>query len=214
MDHICYCTNVHAGPTLELARANLERFACRTKALLAKPNPLGIGLWLPDQAASEACQGSALDEFAEWLRANELDVFTMNGFPQGNFHQAVVKHQVYMPTWWEESRLEYTRRLVQILARLLPDGGVGSISTLPIAWGSPRPAADLLQKAADRLRRIATELHKLYEQTGKEIVIAIEPEPGCCLGDAGSVRAFFARYLLRGDDREVVRRHITVCHDV
>ncbi len=214
MDRLCYCTNVHAGPTLELARDNLERFACRTKSLLATSQNLGVGLWLPDQAAIEACQGETIDRFAEWLQAKGLDVFTMNGFPQGNFHQPVVKHNVYLPTWWEDSRLQYTRRLVQILSRLIPDGGVGSISTLPIAWGSPRPSNEHLVKASHHLRILAAELHAMKEKTGKEIVIAIEPEPGCCLGDAGSVRAFFARYLLRGDDREIVRRHITVCHDI
>ncbi len=85
MDRLCYCTNVHAGPTLELARDNLERFACRTKSLLATSQNLGVGLWLPDQAAIEACQGETIDRFAEWLQAKGLDVFTMNGFSSGKF---------------------------------------------------------------------------------------------------------------------------------
>jgi hypothetical protein len=65
-----------------------------------------------------------------------LVAYTINGFPQDDFHQKVVKHRVYRPAWWEPARLEYTRDLVRILDRLLPSGVSGSISTLPIGWGS------------------------------------------------------------------------------
>ena len=31
--------------------------------------------------------------------------FTFNGFPYGDFHQSVVKHRVYEPTWADAERL-------------------------------------------------------------------------------------------------------------
>ena len=41
-----YCTNVHAGATLEATRANLERHALEVKAEYSPDRPMGVGLWL------------------------------------------------------------------------------------------------------------------------------------------------------------------------
>src|SRR5678815_3063141 len=107
-----YCTNVHAGRTLDETRANLERHAL------------------------------AVTAFGNWLTERGLVPYTLNGFPYGDFHQQVVKHRVYEPTWWQPERLHYTMQLAQILDAILPTGLEGSISTLPIAWGAPCPSRE------------------------------------------------------------------------
>lgn len=214
MDRVCYCTNVHAGTNLEQVRANLVRYAVEARRILNSTDRLGVGLWFSEEAAEEIRRGQAIAEFRDWLEEQKLECFTLNGFPQGDFHQDVVKHAVYQPTWWSSKRLEYTRGLIQILAELIPSGSIGSISTLPIAWGVPTPTRDQLELAAKNLRALARELARLRSETGKEIVIAIEPEPGCCLGEAGRIRQFFCRYLLAEKDSEIMRKHLTVCHDI
>lgn len=211
---LAYCTNVHAGATLELVLQNLERYACKTQSLLDPHRPLGVGLWLAEDAAAMALKENSIDAFCEWIREHRLSVFTMNGFPQGNFHQAVVKHRVYLPTWYEAARLQYTRLLVQILKRCLQPGQVGSISTLPIAWGTPRPSHDQLILAGENLIKLAEELHVLREESGQEIVLALEPEPGCLAGNSQSMREFFREYVLKQSNKDWVRRHLTICHDV
>jgi hypothetical protein len=74
----------------------------------------------------------------------------MNGFPYGDFHEPVVKHKVYQPTWYEPARWKYTLQLAEILNQLLLPGVEGSISTLPIAWPSKvgEPLADDLLRSA------------------------------------------------------------------
>src|SRR5690606_16155731 len=95
---------------------------------------LPIGLWLPEPAAMSLIeQGSVLD-FRDWLHEHSFLPYTFNGFPQGDFHQKVVKHSVYEPTWTCDTRTRYTLYLAEILEAILPDHGVGSISTLPLGW--------------------------------------------------------------------------------
>lgn len=211
---IGYCTNVHAGIDLETAKANLLKHACVARDAANWSGPLGVGLWLAEPAAREAAQGDNPAKLRDWLVEHGLDAFTMNGFPQGNFHEPIVKHRVYLPTWWDPSRLEYTRNLVRILSVLIPEGGTGSISTLPIAWGMPRVSKYHLVEAAEQFSKLAEDLAKVEEEQGRQIVIAIEPEPGCEIGDASTMRSFFQRYLLNRPDAERIRKYITVCHDI
>ena len=70
-------------------------------------------------------------EFQRWLGQNDCYVFTINGFPYGQFHGTRVKEQVYAPDWTSPERLVYTNLLFDLLAELLPDGVEGSVSTLP-----------------------------------------------------------------------------------
>ncbi len=211
---IGYCTNVHAGATLDATRANLERHALAVKAAYSPDRPMGVGLWLAAQAAEDLAASGGTGEFADWLAERGLVPYTLNGFPYGDFHQEVVKHRVYEPTWWQPERLEYTLRLVDILHEILPAGLEGSISTLPIAWGTPCPDRGQFELAADKLRRAAWHMHELEERTGRLIYLCLEPEPGCVFSFTDDAIHFFQWQLLDRDDDEVVRRHLRICHDV
>ena len=61
-------------------------------------------------------------------------VFTINGFPYGDFHGKPIKDHVHTPDWSTKKRLNYTKNLIQILANLLPKNMEGSISTSPISY--------------------------------------------------------------------------------
>ncbi|GAA4467632.1 metabolite traffic protein EboE [Novipirellula rosea] len=205
-----YCTNVHAGMDLPAIRQNLLQYAVPVQSSLPIDTPLGVGLWLPAQAAGECFDGGA-KPLRQFLDEHRLEAFTINGFPYDNFHQDVVKHRVYQPTWWDLSRLTYTKQLAVILTELLPQTQtVGSISTLPIGWASDKVTAEQLEAAAENLRQLAEFLAALEEQTGRRIVVAIEPEPGCILDTSQDIVDWFDKHL----DKPMHRRHITVCHDV
>ncbi|MEE2935754.1 MAG: metabolite traffic protein EboE [Planctomycetota bacterium] len=205
---IGYCTNVHAGVDLQSIRANLERYAASAR-IACGLDELGVGLWLPSQAAVEL--STQADDFAEFLLQRRLRAYTINGFPYDNFHQDVVKRAVYQPAWWQPERLEYTQRLANILTRLLPeDEELGSISTLPIGWPSDCGNDSMLDQAGANLRQLANYLHQLELTTGRRIVVAIEPEPGCILDSAEDIIDWFDKYL----PDEVHRRYLTVCHDI
>lgn len=211
---IGYCTNVHAGPTLAQTKANLERYALAVKRQVRPQQPMGVGLWLAAEAATQLLASGGAPDFAAWLADVGLIPFTFNGFPYGDFHQAEVKHRVYQPTWFEPARLQYTLRLIEIIDQLLPAGRIGSISTLPIAWSAPRPAVELMTAAASHLRTAADAMKRLRERTGRVITLCLEPEPGCLLQRSDDVVALFQDWLLPGSDEAAVREHLAVCHDV
>lgn len=214
-DKIGYCTNVHAGPTLATMQQQLSQHACSVKAQASPTKTMGIGLWFAAEAAKELSESAEkLNEVAKWLANEGLLPFTLNGFPYGNFHQEVVKHQVYLPVWGDARRTEYTCRLADILHKLLPAGETGSISTLPIAWGTPELSEGEWQAAAREFAVVAKHLHKLEQETGRLIHVCIEPEPGCALDTAEDLVGFFQKYLFQAAPEAVVRRHLRICHDV
>jgi hypothetical protein len=211
---LAYCTNVHAGADWPQTRANLEQHALEVRRLFAPSGQMGIGLWLSANSARTLVAQRGVEEFAAWLDRHGLLPFTLNGFPYGDFHQPVVKHAVYEPTWWQPERREYTEQLATILDRLLPPGEEGSISTLPIAWGRPLPPREQLAAAGQQLKRLAGFLADLEAQRGRLIYVCLEPEPGCVFDTTDGAIAFFREFLLDGPDAERVRRYIRVCHDV
>ncbi len=211
---IGYCTNVHAGADWRQTRAHLEQHAVEVRKLFAPTGTMGIGLWLSANSAHTLVGDRGVPEFAAWLGENGLLPFTLNGFPYGDFHQPVVKHAVYEPTWWQDERREYTQQLVEILDQLLPPGEEGSISTLPIAWGRPMPDREKLAEAGRQLQRLADYLADLEQRRGRLIYVCLEPEPGCVFDTTDGAIAFFEQYVFSGPNADRARRYIRICHDV
>lgn len=228
--HLTYCLNVHPGGTLEEAEAAVFDHA---KAVFQKvaakggpSGPFGLGMWLSAEAAGALTDRQRLDAFAQRLADEGGYAFTLNGFPYAKFHGTSVKRQVYRPDWSEPSRRHYTTRLARILARLLPDGVAGTISTLPVTYGAWADEPKL-RAAVANLAEITAALADLERDTGREIVLALEPEPDCFLERTDDVLTFFSRMLLpRGsealaclldctasDAKTFLLRHVGVCLD-
>lgn len=214
-----YCTNVHAGATLEETRASLERHAVRVRDLVSPQAPLPIGLWLSSRAAHGLTEDpDGARRLRDWLIERGLRVFSLNGFPYGDFHQERVKELVYLPHWGDARRVEYTIQLADILTDLLPEGSAeGSISTLPLGW---RPmffaqgGGAALGVAAANLERVARHLADLEQRRSVCVHVDLEPEPGCALERASDVTGFFSSCLRPGTDGDRQRRYIRVCHDI
>ena len=211
---IGYCTNVHAGVDLEATQANLSKYAARVKQLVSPNDPMGIGLWLAAPAAQELLDSNQTTRFRDWLAEQGLVPFTLNGFPYGNFHNEVVKHDVYKPTWHDPDRLQYTKNLATILDAILPAEQTGSISTLPIAWGKQSLTAEQWDSTVRQLLELADFLHELQLTTGRTIHVCIEPEPGCALDVAADMIDLFQNRLLPQGSADKILHHIRVCHDV
>ncbi len=228
--HLTYCTNIHPGETWAEVQQNLQTYLPPLKAQLSPQAPFGIGLRLADCASRELLEGDNLAQFQTWLQAENLYVFTLNGFPYGSFHRQVVKDQVYAPDWFNVDRLTYTQRLIDILAALLPPGIEGSISTLPISykpwWPDSVELDKLNQLAAKHLTIVAAQLAELETRTGQLIHLGLEPEPDGLIENSEEVVDWFDNYLLPiGGDilqsqghtaasaRHTLLRHIQVCYD-
>ncbi|MSR18264.1 MAG: hypothetical protein EXS00_03685 [Phycisphaerales bacterium] len=214
-----YCTNVHGGATLDEMKCNLEKHAVAVRNLYSPSEILPIGLWLSSRALhalGEIDHGAC--DLRDWLHSRGLSVFTLNGFPYGDFHQAVVKHAVYEPHWAQAGRLLFTTQLADVLVDLLPsDATEGSISTLPIGWKSRFEldgSGSSLGRAAMHLRQLVRHLANIEQRTGKCLHVDLEPEPGCVLQRSADVSQFFNSCLSQERGEPEVRRYLRVCHDV
>lgn len=229
--HLSYCTNIHPGNDWAQTFRSLQEHVPQVKAQLCPDEPFGLGLRLSDRAARELLEAERLLQFKEWLKSQEVYVFTINGFPFGNFHGESVKDRVHEPDWTQRSRLEYTLNLAHILSELLPEGVAGGISTSPITyrhWYSPGEERErAMRQAADHLCELAEDLEALERQNGAFIHIDIEPEPDGLLENSRETIDFFHAHLLpmareRAHERneyderaaELVHRYIGLCYDV
>ena len=134
---IPYCTNVHPANTFAELLANLERYAVPLADHFGRP--FDVGLWMPRSVLATVAPRSRTDELAKWLHRRGLICTTMNAFPFGDFHAARVKEEVFQPAWHFAARSDYTCRAGDLLARLLPADGEGSISTCPLNHKSLHP---------------------------------------------------------------------------
>lgn len=205
-----YCTNVHAGATLAETKANLERYTVAVKQRVSPAEPMGVGLWFSATTAQELLSNpDGPERLKDWIEERGLLVYTLNGFPHGDFHQEHVKYDVYQPDWSHPERVEYTLDLIDILHRLLPPGVEGSISTLPLGWRD-----QLAPGWADNLGDVVDSLAALHEQTGRVIHLDFEPEPGCEITDIPSLFTMLTVFDMHETDPEAFRRHMRVCLDV
>ncbi|PKU25907.1 metabolite traffic protein EboE [Telmatospirillum siberiense] len=229
---LTYCTNIHPGETWPDIDTALRTYLPRVKSLVAVKQPFGVGLRMSATALPALLDDEAtLTAFRGFLRDNGLYVFTINGFPYGNFHGSRVKESVYHPDWRHPARLAYTDGLARLLAALLagePEEIEGSISTVPGGFAPDiRSDGDRAEIAAAILRHAAT-LVELHRRCGRVITLAIEPEPCCLLDTAASTIAFFRDHLFspasirdfggvtglsKAAAEEGLRRHIGICLD-
>ena len=228
--HLTYCSNIHPGDTWNEVISNLKEYVPTLKARLAPDRPFGLGLRLSNRAAKTLLENDRLQRLQEWLDAEDLYVFTLNGFPYGNFHGETIKENVYAPDWRAQERVTYTRRLIEILAHVLPNDLVGSISTSPLSykpWIDSGEVEDTFRIASRHLAEITAHLSALEDETGTRIHIDLEPEPDCLIENTAETVRFFeewlwpvgAQYLKEELNvstqtaRSLLQRHVQVCYD-
>lgn len=227
--HLTYCTNIHPGESWPQVFTNLHNHTVRLKQRLCPDRPFGIGLRLAN-AASLALTPDRLQAFQSWLQQQGLYVFTINGFPYGEFHHQVVKDKVYAPDWTRVERLHYTLRLTEILAVLLPEGMDGGISTLPLSykpWHAKASKSSLDQvfiRSTQQIVQVVIKMAQIFQRTGKLLHLDIEPEPDGLVENTREMIAFFKRWLIPlgssllaeagfCEPEGLLRRHVQVCYD-
>ena len=215
--HLAYCTNIHRGEGWNETFHGLNEYTLKVKEKVSQSDPFAIGLRLGYKAALELSEtGSGnLDEFIKWLDHNNCYIFSINGFPYGQFHGSRVKEQVYSPDWTFDSRVEYTNLLFDILAKILPSGMSGSVSTLP---GSFKEfIQDDTQQGnviIENLARCGKHINDLIEKTGKDLHLGLEPEPLGWFENTPETLSFFKRFRnIHGDEFDnVIGVNYDTCH--
>lgn len=209
---LAYCTNVHPCRAVADVPTVLDRHALAVREQCGFG--ISVGLWLPEAAVADPAAGATA---ADALARRGLTCHTLNAFPFGDFHGARVKEQVYLPDWADRRRLDYTLACARLLVALVPPGGEGSISTLPLGFKGFGHGPDFMAAASDALLTAARELAAIEAATGRVIRLALEPEPCCVLETTAETVAFFTALFERaaraGIEQEA-RRHLGVCYDV
>jgi sugar phosphate isomerase/epimerase len=218
---LTYCGNVHAAPDLPTAEAALREHAAPVAVAAARAGrAFGIGAWWPrDVVGQLAADAAARARFAAVQRELGLPLWTLNAFPVGGFHDAVVKTAVYRPDWGDEERLQYTRQCAEVGASLLSAGAELPLSTLPLGYRAPGDAPADLRRMARNLARCASAFAAIEERTGVRCMLALEPEPDCLLETVAATAAFLEQWLFEEGawttvPGEVLRRHLGVCVDL
>jgi len=211
--HLAYCTNVHRGETWAETFASLNSYTLRVKERVCPKQPYAIGLRLSAQAAKELSRRSTLLEFQRWLEKNHCYVFTINGFPFGQFHGAKVKENVYAPDWTTPERLAYTNLLFDLLSQITPMGVEASVSTLPCSFkGFPLRGEDL-KKIRENLWHCVEHIARVSQQTGRQMHLGLEPEPLCLLESSGETIQFFDRMRAEHPKDPRLNEHLGVNYD-
>jgi len=207
---ITYCTNIHPGESWDEIFSAVRLHAPVVKKQVSPDAPFPIGLRVSGRAAREITDTQA-ENFHRWCREEGFFVASVNGFPYGTFHKTPIKQAVYLPDWRFSERVEYTKRLTQLLSLWLPEGMTGSISTVPVGFRSCIDKEHMptvkknLQDALDFLDRIS-------QDTGNEILLSMEPEPGCVLETTQDLVEYFTRLDLLPHQQNRLAACYDCCH--
>ena len=230
--YLTYCTNIHAAEEWSKVIYNLKMFLPEIKKDVSNNKNFGLGLRLAASAAIDLKNEKPFEEFKDFLKDSNTYVFTINGFPYGNFHGQPVKENAYKPDWSSDLRLSYTNLLAEHLSKLLPDGIEGSISTVPGTykpWTQGKNGDKLIESIVYNIIKHISHLIKIKQSTGKEISLALEPEPYCFLETIAETISFFQNRLFSktsieflsnltklnfSDSEKALRFHLGICYDV
>src|SRR2546429_8095996 len=211
--HLAYCTNIHRGESWSETFAALEKYTLAVKKLVCPDKPYAIGLRLSDQASRELSDKTALLALRRWLDQHNCYVFTINGFPYGQFHGARVKEQVYAPDWTTNERVEYTNRLFDLLAQLAPDGVEGSVSTVPCSFKKFIRTKEQERAMRNNLWRCVEHIADVSERSGTILHLGLEPEPLCYLETSEETAKCFEQLRADRPNDPRLEAHLGVNYD-
>ncbi len=219
MPLLTWCANLHPAGEVEQLRAFLEGQARAVQGALAGEEPLGLGLWFPSRLVSRLKESPGeLRALGEEFSREGFFLATANGFPMGRFHGKGVKEKVYLPSWASRERLEYTLQAMDVAAALARKGEVLPVSTLPLGWpGSGERDEEILRKGTAHLLQAARGAEETSLEQGVDLVLSVEPEPGCLLEKAADFFRWFEGDLLPAARKEgleeVCLERIGLCLD-
>lgn len=207
---LTYCGNVHPAVDFEGWLATLPRFGARVARVFAGDAGFGLGVWWPAGVARVLARDQAAQARTKAALAQHgLSILTVNAFPYGNFHDAVVKQGVYRPDWGERARVEFTIDVARAACAVCEPGSEVAVSTLPLGFGG----GDLVRMRAN-LAAVARAFAGLAETSGVMCVLALEPEPFCLVETIAEAIACVEAVRAEHGDDPALRRHLGVCVDL
>ncbi len=230
--YLTYCTNIHPSKNWDDAFDNIKTYTTELKKRISPDQPFGIGLSLSNAEMTELRKPDVMQAFRDYLDANGLYVFTINGFVYGEFHNPRIKDNIHYPDWRTQERVDFSIGLVDVMARLLPDHlDEGSFSTQPLSykhWDGVDVADETLWRTVtEGIVKVTAKMVETRRATGKFIHVDIEPEPDCLLENSDEVVMFYEKWLLTHGAEQLAAQlgtsvdeakthlldHVQICYD-
>jgi sugar phosphate isomerase/epimerase len=215
-----YSTNCYSGDSIKELLDNLR---CETAKIISirgsnKPS-LGLSLRIGIEQATELSSHPELvEELRDTLDAVGVRVLGANAFPISAPVNGVYKDNIYRPDWRSQQRCDTTIQIAKAICELVPVGQQAVLSTMTGTyrpWFNNIPELKCAEKeSAEMLIKCARELEKVSEESGRDLVLALEPEPFTTAETIEETLKYFNDDLAEGG--EVVRRRIGInvdlCH--
>jgi hypothetical protein len=222
---LAYSSNLHAAETISALVSALGGFSQGVREDLGW-RELGIDMRLGSGMIHELADAHTLSQLQRALNQAGCDAFTFNAFPLRPFQAAVVKRNAYLPDWTSRERLEDTLALIPLVCAL-SDHPLVTISTVPGTYRPLLAGAAAQEQVASALGRWAAAAARWERQSGRTVVLCLEPEPWCMLETSWDVAAFWQGPLARAGlqacsaaldqdpaaARGALARHLGICFD-
>ncbi|MEM7746020.1 MAG: metabolite traffic protein EboE [Pseudomonadota bacterium] len=227
LGHLTYCLNIHPAEDWAACRAALTGPVAAVRDRVCPGEIFDVGLRFSNDALAALDDPTSRDDLQSIMAEQGFRALTVNGFPYGPFHGTRVKEDVYQPDWTRPERLAYTTGLIALMAEIGPEEMPISLSTVP---GTYKPLADGKEALmAESLLRATAFAVQTAQDTGRQVALAIEPEPFCFLETIAETVSFFEQYLFSetavkglarrtglatGEAATALPRHLGLCYDV
>jgi hypothetical protein len=230
LGHLTYSTLVHQGDTWQEMRASVAQFVPAVKRNVSATQSMGVSLRLSsDSIKTLTAKPDERAAFAEFLKSEDLYVYTVNAFPYGPFKGREVMEQVYEPDWTTEERTRYTMGVADVLVDITDPDVEPSIQSAPLAFRPKVTDEQYIASFTHNLMRVVAHLVDIERRTGRRMKLALEPEPYCYLETTEeTVRFFTERVYSDSGTRQLasltgvpvsevhglVRRHLGIVFDI
>ncbi len=197
---LTYSTLVHPGDTWPEMWDSLTTYVPQVKQRVSPNDPFGVSLRI-SAASAETLTGDAAERerLKAFLADNDMYLYTVNAFPYGPFKNTIVKEQVYEPDWRSDERAVYTMQVADILAEVAAPGIEPTIQSPPLGFKPRVTGPDVVDAFTRQVTRVVAHLVKLHERTGRNVRLALEPEPACFLETTDEAIDYFTNHLYAAD---------------
>lgn len=199
---LSYNPGIITGVSWEDVFADLVNYIPTVKRSIENPDPFGIGLQLSTQVISELSNPSAFSTLRDFLNQNRCYLYTVKGF------------NTDLINWKDPKQLDYHNNLASSFVSLLLPQITGSVSTVP---GAPKQfvntESDILQITQHWVAHVE-HLVRLERQTGKHIVLAVQPESMSFLENYQECADFFNTHVFSNKSRKLLSNQLNVGDDV
>jgi len=224
--HLTYCSNIFKGNNWEKIFLNIKTYIPKIKKNITNKK-FALGLCLSNSITNELLLKKNINIFIKWMKNENIYIPSINGFVYKNFHIKKIKENIYFPDWSSNKRLNYTKKLIKVLIKLIPKYIDGNISTSPISykpWVENKNKTYIYYKSSINLAKTIIFIIK----NKRFIHIDIEPEPICSIENTKEVIIFFKNWLIPIGSyylekklklpkffcEKIIKKYIRICFDI